>query len=167
MVINGDVQILPARTAGVIVLAIPGDAVAGAHDAGEFLDVEMEEVARVFALIADDGRRRAKREQTGGVTVQEARHGSLGELGRASDLEARQPAAAQSQDAGDAQRVGGFRGTFWARRAIGKAGCAFGAEASQPLVGAALGEAEARRHLRDGRVEIDDAMGSSRLDSKR
>ena len=123
-----------------------------------FLKLKVEQIARVLALVAEDGRRRAKREQASGVTVQEARHGSLGELGRASDLEARQPAAAQSQDAGDAQRVGGFGGTFWARRAIGKAGSAFGAEASQPLVGAALGEAEARRHLRDGLVEIDDAM---------
>ena len=157
VVVDGDVEVFPACAAGVIALAVTGDAVARAHDASEFLDVEMEEVARMLALVADDGRRRREREQTCGVTVQEARHGSLGELGRASDLEARQPAAAQSQDACDAQRVGGFGGTFWARRAIGKAGGALGAEASQPLVGAALGEAEARRHLRDRLVEIDDA----------
>ena len=48
-------------------------------------------------------------------------------------------------------------GRFGARRTIGKAGGALGAEAGQPLAGAALGEAEARRHHRAGLVKIDDA----------
>ncbi len=73
-------------------------------------------------------------------------------------MEGRQLAAAQSQDAGHAQGVEGSGGRFGARRTIGKAGCALGAEAGQPLAGAALGEAEARRRHRAGLVKIDDAM---------
>ena len=43
VVVDGDVEVLPAGAADVIALAVAGDAVAGAHDAGELLDVEVEE----------------------------------------------------------------------------------------------------------------------------
>ena len=45
MVVDGDVQELPARAWGVIVLAVAGDAVTCAHDPGELLDVEMRSAA--------------------------------------------------------------------------------------------------------------------------
>ena len=123
-----------------------------------FLKLEMEQLARGFALAAADRRRCRKRAQKSGVTVQEARHRSLGELGGASDLEARQSAAAQSQDAGDAQRAGGFGGTSGTRRTIRQPGCTLGAKAREPLAGATLREAEAPRHLRDRLAENHDAM---------
>ena len=58
VIVDGDVEVFPACTADVIVLAVAGDAVAGALDAGELLDVEMEQFAGVGALVAHYWRRR-------------------------------------------------------------------------------------------------------------
>ena len=52
MVVDGDVEELPTGTRGVIALAITGDAMAGAHDACELFDIEMDELTRVLALRA-------------------------------------------------------------------------------------------------------------------
>jgi hypothetical protein len=56
-IINRDVDVFVAGAAGVIALAVAGDAVADALDAGEFLDVEVDELTRVLAAITNDGRR--------------------------------------------------------------------------------------------------------------
>ena len=132
--------------------------VAWAHDAGEFLDVEMDQIAWMFALVAAHRWRRFQSGETVRMTAQQAGHRSLGESGRLGDLEARQLAATQRQDACDAQRVDGSGGTLGTRRTILEARSALGAEARQPLVGATLREAESRRHLRDGLLESDDAV---------
>ena len=42
MVVDGDVEVFPAGAAHVITLAVAGDAMDGAFDAGELLDVEVE-----------------------------------------------------------------------------------------------------------------------------
>ena len=78
-----------------------------AHDTCELLDVEVDELARMLALIAAERRWRLQRREFGGMAAQEARDRSAGELGGAGDLEARQLATAQRQDASDPQRVDG------------------------------------------------------------
>ena len=40
MIVDGDVKELPARAADMIVLAVAGDAMAGAHDARELLEAQ-------------------------------------------------------------------------------------------------------------------------------
>ena len=54
MIVDGDVEELPTGTAS-FVLRIAGDAMASLDDAGELLDVEMQQVAGRGMLVADDG----------------------------------------------------------------------------------------------------------------
>ena len=165
MVIDGDVEELPACAAGMIALAVAGDAVAGAHDAGELLDVEMEQIARVCALVAADGRRRRESGQPRRVAAQQAGDGGLGELGGTGDLEARQLAAAQGQDARDAQGVDGPGGTIGGANCGRAARRALGTEAGQPLVGACAPRCRKRRRPRRRAGGDRGCDGSSRLDS--
>lgn len=109
-VIHGDVEIFPAGAAGVTTLAVAGDAMAGGFDAGELLDVEVEEIAWVSALVAHDGRQWGELGQTQAMAAQEARNARFGKLGGAGDLEPRELAAAQGEDASDPERVGGSGG---------------------------------------------------------
>ena len=44
MVVDGDVEVIPTGPANVIALAVAGHAVAGALDAGQFLNVEVNRV---------------------------------------------------------------------------------------------------------------------------
>ena len=52
------------------------------------------------------------------MAVEDAGDGGLGKLGEASDLEGREFAATEGEDAGDPKRVGSFGGTFGTRTAI-------------------------------------------------
>jgi len=54
MVIDGDVQHLPADTAGFIA-RIAGKAMARLGDTGQFLGVEMQQVSRMRVFVANDG----------------------------------------------------------------------------------------------------------------
>lgn len=72
MIIDGDVEELPAGTAGVIVLPVAGDAMAGARDAGELLDIEMDQSRGRITLVAADGRRRSQSGELVGVAAQQA-----------------------------------------------------------------------------------------------
>jgi hypothetical protein len=61
-VVEGDMDILPAEASSggasiALAGAIAGDAVAGPLDATELLDVDVQQLARALALVADDGRR--------------------------------------------------------------------------------------------------------------
>jgi len=85
VIIDGDVEELPAGARGVIVLAVAGEAMAGAHDAGELFDIAMDELTRVLAFIAAERRRRLEHGELFGVAAQEARDRSAGDLGRAGD----------------------------------------------------------------------------------
>jgi hypothetical protein len=158
VVIDGDVEVFPTGAAGVIALTVAGDAMAGAFDAGELLDVEMEQLARERALVTLDWRRRRKLRQAETMAAQETGDAGFGEPGSAGDLEARQPAAAQSQDAGDTERVGGFGGTFWARTAVVEAGSTLGAETGEPFEDRALGNAKSGGDGAHGVMEFDDAV---------
>ena len=158
VVIDGDVEELPAGAADVIALPVAGDAMAGACDARELLDVEVEKFARVRAFVAHDRRRRGELREAEAMAAQEAGDAGLGKLGRTGDLEARQPPAPQGEHTRDPERVGGSGGTCGARGAILKSREPLGAEAGEPFVGAAFRNGEPRRHLRHGLVEIDDAV---------
>ena len=177
MVVDGDVEELPTGARGVIVLAIAGDAMAWAHDAGELFDIEMDEFARMLALIAAEGRRRLEGGELFGVAAQEARNRGPRDLGGAGDLEARQLAAAQRQDgspvhlpplvpsassAGDAERVGGFGGTFGTRTAITQTGVPLGAEAREPFEDRANGDAQSSGDCGGGLMKIENAMDEFR-----
>ena len=54
VIVDGNVEELPTGAADMIVLRIARDAVARADDAGEFLDVEVNELAWAGALVALD-----------------------------------------------------------------------------------------------------------------
>ena len=75
MIVDGDVEELPAGAAGVVALTVAGDTVAGARDAGELLNVEVDEFAWVGALIAADRRGRLQSGEPSAVAAQEARNG--------------------------------------------------------------------------------------------
>src|SRR3954470_20039091 len=57
VVVDGDMDVLPADVAG-IAFAVAMDAVADAADAAQFLDVEMEQIAGGLMLVANDRRGR-------------------------------------------------------------------------------------------------------------
>ena len=157
MIVDGDVEILPAGARSVIALAISGDAVARADDAGELFDVEMDEFARLRAFVAADRQRGLEGGELVRMTAEEARDTGLGKLGRARNLEAWQLAASQSQDTSDAEAVSAARRRLGARRAILEPWEAFCVKAREPLVSTALGDAEVSGDLGDWLGEIEDA----------
>jgi hypothetical protein len=114
VVVDGDVEELPAGPADMIALTIASDAVAGAFDAGQLLDVEVEEFSGVSAFVAEDGRRWTELREAEAMAEEETRDRGFGEPCGASDLEAREPAATQSEHARHPQRMGGSGGTFGA-----------------------------------------------------
>ena len=72
VIIDGDVEELPAGARGVIVLTVAGNAMARAHDAGELLDIEVDEFAGPSALGAADRERRLQGREPGRMLAQEA-----------------------------------------------------------------------------------------------
>jgi hypothetical protein len=90
MIIDGDVEELPAGAGDMIALAVAGDTMAGADDAGELLDVEVDEFPWMSTFIATNGWRRFQRTQARRVPAQAAGDGRLGELGQAGNLEGRE-----------------------------------------------------------------------------
>ncbi len=110
VIVDGEVKILPARAADMVELAVAGDAMARADNTSQLLDVEVEEVARSGAFVANDRRRRFESGETmEAVPAKNAADGGFGELGFGRDLKARQLVAAESKDASDAERMGGKR----------------------------------------------------------
>ena len=99
--------------------------------------------------------------------AQKARDGSFGEPGQASDLEARQLAAAQSHDAGDAEAMGRPRGGSWTGRTIPETRKPLGAEAREPLESGAFGDCETRGDDGDGLAELEDAVNHLRSTPRR
>ena len=74
MVVDTDVDVFPS---GALCTrsSVVGHPVTGPVEAAEFLDVEMEQVARVRVFIAADGRRRIEGAEAGNV-LRSARVGS-------------------------------------------------------------------------------------------
>jgi hypothetical protein len=158
VIVDGDVEIFPSGAADVITLAVTRDAMTRAFDAGELLDVEVEEFTWVSTLVALDRWRRGELREAEAMAAQEAGDSGLGELGGPGDLEARQLAAAQCEDASHPERVGGFWGTFRARTAIVEAGSTLRAEAGEPFEDRALGNAKSGSDGGDGVMEFNDAV---------
>jgi|GEM_PF-6999734 len=67
----------------------------------------MDEIAWRLALVTAPGRWRLQSGETVAMAEKGAGDGGFGEPGGAGDLEAREPSAAQSQDASDAEWVDG------------------------------------------------------------
>jgi hypothetical protein len=87
VVVDGDMDVLVARADGISG-RIGGDAHTRAHKTSESLDVEMKQFAWSGALVALDGGWRIEvAPVVEVVAAQQARDGSLGESGEASDLE--------------------------------------------------------------------------------
>jgi len=112
VIVDGDVQELPTGAADVVALAIAGDAMAGAFDPGQLLDVEVDELAWMSAFVAADGQRRLQRLEPWSVAAQQTGNGGLGELGQTGNLEGWEFAATQGEDPSHPQRVGGSGGTL-------------------------------------------------------
>jgi len=103
-IIDGDVDILEAGASDQIA-AIAGDAVTGPLDPSQFLDVEVDELAWVLALITADRRRRLEQsEPVELMATEEARDGGFGEAALARNLEAGQTQPAQRQNDRDLRR---------------------------------------------------------------
>ena len=79
MIIDGDVETLDA-SARVAEGAIAGGADARAREAAQFLDVEVEELARMVSFVANDGRLNwfQRREPVEAVAAQDAGKRGLG-----------------------------------------------------------------------------------------
>jgi hypothetical protein len=67
VIVDGDMKELPAGALGLAVARMAGDAMAWADDAGELLDVEVDEFTGLCALVAADRQRRFQRGQASGV----------------------------------------------------------------------------------------------------
>jgi hypothetical protein len=155
VVVDGDVEELPAGALGFIEAAV--DAAAWADDAGELFDVEMDEIAWERVLVAADGQRRFEGRETSGVTAQQTGDGGFGEFGGARDLEGREFTASQGEDPGHTERVGGSGGTFGTRTTVEETGGALCVEAREPLEDRAHGETEARGDFCDGLLKMEEA----------
>lgn len=86
MIIDGDVETFDAG-ARVADGAIAGGTDAWATEAAQFLDIEVEELAWVSALVTDHRRRRLKSgEAVEAVAAQDPRDGGLGDADHGEDL---------------------------------------------------------------------------------
>jgi hypothetical protein len=155
VIVDGDVEILPACAWGMVVLTIPGDAMTGTLDAGELLDIEVDEFTWEGAFVTAHRQRRFQgAEAVKTVAAQEAGDSGLGKLGGASDLEAWQLATAQSDHASHPQAVGGSGGTLGARGTIVETWEAFRVKAREPFVSGAFRDPKTGGDLRDGASEL-------------
>ena len=150
MVVDGDVDELPAggaRASGLVA----GNAVAGALEAAESFDVEMEQFAGSVVLVAANGGGGVEIAETveSGAT-EEAADGGRRYADGSGDAAARPTLSAQGDDAVDDGLRGAPRAMTGTRRAIVETGFAFAAVAGEPTPGGALGDPAGRRGSRRG-----------------
>ena len=143
---HGDVDELPAggaRASGLVA----GNAVAGALEAAESFDVEMEQFAGSVVLVAANGGGGFEIAETveSGAT-EEAADGGRRYADGSGDAAARPTLSAQ----GDDGLRGAPRAMTGTRRAIVETGFAFAAVAGEPTPGGALGDPAGRRGSRRG-----------------
>jgi hypothetical protein len=119
MIIDGDMETFDAGVA-ITLGAITGGTDAGAGEAAQLLDIEVKQLARVIAFIANDGRfwRFEARETVEAVAAKDAREGCLGEWQKREDLSVGATLATQGDDPGLQLRAGSARLTAWHRRAV-------------------------------------------------
>jgi hypothetical protein len=98
MIVDGDKDKVVAGSADGIA-TVAGDAKADAMDAGKLFNVEMEEIAGVGALVANDRHRRKKiTPAVESGAAQQAGDGGAGKAGTAGDLDAGELLTAQGDD---------------------------------------------------------------------
>jgi hypothetical protein len=98
VVVDGDVQILPA---GAARLAAPltGDTMGGFADPRQTLDIEVDQVARALVLIGNHGRRRIERTQpVHAGAAKDTAHGGPGDLEFVGDAPAVPAQPAKNQN---------------------------------------------------------------------
>lgn len=137
---------------------VAGDAVADTREAGELLDVEMDQFARPLALIASDrllGHQRGKASEP--HSRQPSGHRGAGKAQPDGDLLAAQPilptqASCHCPPEPASLIVSGVR----AGRAVLKARRPLGPPAGEPLAGRPFADPEAGRHFGDWPAFLDD-----------
>jgi hypothetical protein len=138
-VVDTDVDELPAEpfaasTPVALASAITGDAVSNAIDPAELLDIDMDQLAGMLALVAAGRLGRLERAQLAEAeTSQDARDGGLGDMRLPCDLPTRSALAAERLDTSD--DLGQCRPTQAMRpgRAIAQTGNTFRPEPIDPF----------------------------------
>ena len=157
MIIDRDVETLDAG-AWVAEGAVAGGAHARACEAAQFLDVEVEELARMVAFVADDGGLDwfERREPVEAVAAQDARKRGLGDGEHEKDLGIRAALPAQREDLGFELGAGLARLMVGDRRVIektlGKVG-SFGAR--EPAADSLFTDAESEGRVAQRETEFD------------
>jgi hypothetical protein len=134
-VVDADMDKLPAdATAVALAGAVAGDAVADPVEAAELLDVDMDHLARRFALVANDRRGRLQiLDPAQAQTLQNPADGCRGDAGFLGDLFARPTLATQRFNPLNTRLGGRPVEAMRPRGAIDQARRAFGHEAGDPL----------------------------------
>src|SRR5713101_1273823 len=134
-VVDADMDELPADAAAVALAgAVAGDAVADAVEASELLDVDVDHLAGVLALVAADRLDRVKRLQlVQPKPFENPADSGRRDASRLGDLLAGPALAAQDFDLLSGYRRGWPVETMRPRGAIDKASGALGREAFEPL----------------------------------
>ena len=156
VIVDGDVEGLDAGPR-IAKGAIAGGADAGACEAAQFLDVEVEEFAGSVALVADNGRfGRLQRSKTiESVTAQDAAERGGGDVENHADLGIGTARAAQGEDLGFecGRRLAGL--TVRSRRVIVKAGGkAGGPGAGEPAPDGSFADTEGDGRVAQGEAEL-------------
>jgi hypothetical protein len=99
-VVDGGEEVEPAGLALGPLGAVAGDAMAGADDPAELLDVDVQQLARALALVADHlARRQGRPQPRAAVPAQDCVHGRGGEAERPAErVRAEAQLAAGAQD---------------------------------------------------------------------
>jgi hypothetical protein len=144
-IVDSDVDELPARAVGAVA-AIARDAVADAAEAGELLDVEVDELAGACAAVTP---RRLARLECGQATepqpLEMAGDGAPRQVKPHGDLLAGHAVlATQARDHGEPGRWQLVGDQAWRRAAVLQAGMAFASEAGEPLAHGARADLERR-----------------------
>ena len=163
MVVDADVDVFEANLA-VLADAAAGDAMTGLVEAGEPLDVEMDQIARPAPLVAPDRRLRLERPELAEAEAgQLGRHRRAGEPEPRSDLGRGQPALPQPEDHPALARTHPPGAAQRPRGAVDQAGSTFGPLAGAPFAHRA--HADAKAHSRFGRgpaaLDAGDQNGST------
>ena len=117
---------------------VAGDAVAGAVDAAELLGVDVDDLARMFALVADHSRARIEGPQAAQAeTAQHETDGGQGHAGGPCDARARPAHPPQALDLGHGCPGQAMRTMAGRRAAVTQGRLAARPVARQPFVGGA------------------------------
>jgi hypothetical protein len=160
-IINGDMDIFPPSTFDQIA-AIACDAVTGPFDASKLLDIEVNELAWVSALVAARRGRRIQQSQAmEAVAAQDARDTRLGEGALACDLKAWHAQAAQGEDDGNLRWWDLPWAAPGAAGAIVQSGSAFSTETGHPFTDRAFAYCKGRRGRLCSKPSVDEGQDKS------